>query len=74
MPKLYSGREIVKALKKAGFEIVGQKGSHIKLRGFRNGKLQTVIVPYHKIVAYGTFSSILNQSSMTKVEFEKFLK
>lgn len=74
MPKLYSGREIVKTLRRAGFEIVGQKGSHIKLRGFWNGKLQTVIVPYHKEVAYGTFSSILNQSSLTKTEFEKFLK
>jgi len=74
MPKLYSGRDIVKTLKKAGFEIVGQKGSHIKLRGFWNAKLQTVIVPYHKEVAYGTFSSILSQSSMTKSEFEKFVK
>lgn len=49
MPKLYLGREIVKVLERAGFEIVGQKGSHIKLRGFWNGKLQTVIVPYHDV-------------------------
>ncbi|NCN06903.1 MAG: type II toxin-antitoxin system HicA family toxin [Candidatus Pacebacteria bacterium] len=38
---------------------VSQKGSHIKLRGVRDGKLQTVIVPNHKQIAAGTLSSIL---------------
>lgn len=70
MPKLYSAREIIKILQKAGFEIISQKGSHIKLRGIQNGKLQTVIVPNHKEIARGTFSSILNQANMTKKEFE----
>ncbi|HEC76565.1 MAG TPA: addiction module toxin, HicA family, partial [Thermoplasmatales archaeon] len=34
MPKLpiVSGRKIVKALQKAGFEIVGRRGSHIRLK------------------------------------------
>ena len=58
MPKLYSGREIVNTLKRAGFEVVGQKGSHIKLRGFWNAKLQTVIVPYHKEVALDIYPLI----------------
>lgn len=74
MPKFYSGQQIVKALKRAGFYQVSQKGSHIKLRGFWNEKLQTVVVPNHKQVAYGTFQSILNQASMTKGEFERFVK
>ena len=73
MPKLYSGREVLRALKKAGFAIVSQKGSHIKLRGIRDGKLHTVIVPYHKQIAFGTFMSILSQASMAKKEFEQFL-
>ena len=73
MPKLYSAREILSVLKHAGFEIVSQKGSHIKLRGIKEGKLRTVIVPNHKEIAKGTFSSILLQSEMTKKEFEAFL-
>ncbi len=72
MPKLYSAREVLKALKRAGFTIVSQEGSHIKLRGIREGKLQTVIVPNHKEVARGTFSSILLQANMTRKEFESF--
>lgn len=72
MPKLYSGREVVKILRKAGFEIVSQKGSHIKLRGIISGKLQTVIVPDHKEIAKGTFTSIIAQANLTKQEFESF--
>lgn len=74
MPKLYSARDVIKALKRAGFVKVSQKGSHIKFRGVWNGKLQTVIVPDHKQIAFGTFRSILSQASMTENEFQNYLK
>jgi len=74
MPKLYSSKVTVKTFQRAGFGKVGQKGSHLKMRGFWNGKLQTMIIPMHKEIAYGTFQSILNQSGMSKSEFEEFLK
>ena len=73
MPKLYSAKVVIKAFKRADFAIVSQKGSHIKLRGVREGKLQTVIVPNHKEIARGTMESILKQASMTKSEFEEYL-
>lgn len=71
MPKLYSAREVVVRLKRLGFAIVSQKGSHIKLRGIRDGKLQTAIVPNHKEVAMGTLSSILKQANVTKKELDE---
>lgn len=71
MPKLYSAREIVHRLKRLGFVLVSQKGSHMKLRGMRNGKLQTAIVPSHKEVALGTLSSILKQADVTKKELDE---
>ena len=74
MPKLYTARIIIAALEKAGFSIVSQKGSHIKLINKEKSKIYTVIVPFHKDVAAGTFSSILRQAGMTKEEFKKFLK
>jgi len=61
-------------LERAGFWVVSQKGSHVKLRGIKNGKLQTVIVPNHKEVALGTFRSILSQASLTLDEFEGYLR
>ena len=70
MPKLYSGQKIIKNLGRAGFWQVSQRGSHIKLKGIRHGKLRTVIVPNHKEVALGTFRSILSQAEMTLDEFE----
>lgn len=74
MPKLYSARQVLKALKKAEFNKMSQKGSHIKLRGIWHGKLQTVIVPDHKEIAWGTFQSILKQAGMDLKEFERFVK
>lgn len=68
MSRLYSGQKIIKALKRLGFYIVSTKGSHVKLRGIRKEKLQTVIVPKHKEVAMGTMRSILKQAAM---EFEE---
>ncbi|MBI2036369.1 type II toxin-antitoxin system HicA family toxin [Candidatus Microgenomates bacterium] len=73
MPKLYSGPKIIKAFMRAGFYIASTKGSHVKLRGIRFGKLQTVIVPKHKEVAFGTFQSILKQGAMEFEEFKSFV-
>ncbi|MBU3979521.1 type II toxin-antitoxin system HicA family toxin [Patescibacteria group bacterium] len=73
MSKLYSGEKIIKALVRAGFYIVSTKGSHVKLRGIRYGKLQTVIVPKHKEVALGTMKSILKQAAMEIEELQEYL-
>jgi len=74
MPKLYPARVILAALQRAGFIIVSQKGSHIKLYKRQGDKPLTVIVPNHKEIAIGTFNSILHQAEMTKKELEKFIK
>lgn len=73
MPDLYSARSVLKALQKAGFKKVSQKGSHIKLRGVSKGKILTVIVPNHTSIARGTFASILRQANMTKDVFKSNL-
>ena len=63
MPKLpvLAGRDVVSALQRLGFEQIGQKGSHIKLR---RGSL-TVIVPNHREVRRGTLSTILKMASLS---------
>lgn len=74
MPKLYSARVILSALQRAGFNLISQKGSHIKLYKRNGNKVFTVIVPNHKEIAIGTFGSILRQSGITRKELEKFIK
>ena len=65
-----SGTEVVRALQRIGFEISGQRGSHVKLR--RAGS--TVIVPLHRELAMGTLRSIIRQSGMTLEEFVELLQ
>ncbi|MDO8340537.1 MAG: type II toxin-antitoxin system HicA family toxin [Candidatus Woesebacteria bacterium] len=74
MPRLYSSRETIKAFKRAGFIKISQRGSHLKMKGLWNGKFQTIIIPIHKQIAFGTFQSVLNQANMSKLEFDQFLK
>lgn len=63
----YSGREVIAALAKAGFEQISQRGSHMKLRS-ADGR--TVIVSGHREIARGTMRSILRQAGLTAEEFE----
>ncbi|OGE71299.1 hypothetical protein A2617_04540 [Candidatus Daviesbacteria bacterium RIFOXYD1_FULL_41_10] len=74
MPKLYSARIILSALQRAGFTIISQRGSHVKLYKKTGTKIFTVIVPNHKEIALGTFGSILRQAGMNKKELEKFIR
>lgn len=57
----WSSDDVLKALRNAGFERVGQKGSHVKLR--RAGR--TVIVPHpRKGLPRGTLASIARQAGI----------
>lgn len=64
MPKLpvLSGRELIRLLQKAGFEVVRQKGSHVSLA---KGEFRTV-VPLHDKLARGTLRDILNQWGLSR--------
>ena len=71
MPQLpvLSGRKIVKALGKAGWEVARQRGSHIILT--KPGSIATLSVPDHKEVARGTLRSIIRSAGLTVEEFLK---
>ncbi len=64
--KPYSYRQVIKTLSKFGFQVIRQRGSHIVLKGFCNGKDRTVVVPKHKEIAIGT----LLEASYFKQEFQ----
>jgi predicted RNA binding protein YcfA (HicA-like mRNA interferase family) len=67
MPKLppLSGREIIRALERLGFEQAAQRGSHVKLR--RAGL--SCVVPLHKEVKRGTLAGIIRQAQVETDEF-----
>ena len=58
-----TSKELVKKLKKHGFEIVSQNGSHVKLYNKKTNK--TLIVPYHsKDLKKGLEHAILKQAGL----------
>lgn len=69
--KVLSGKEVIKRLSKKGFRVVSQKGSHIKLKKDKNGKVLIVTVPTHKELTIGVLLNILKQAEMTKEELLK---
>lgn len=63
-----SGRELIKALAKIGFTVVGRRGSHIRLKR-KDGKTLIVIVPDHNELTRGTLKSVLRQANLSREEF-----
>lgn len=58
-----TSQEMIKLLKKNGFEQISQNGSHVKLKNFETGR--TVIVPYHsKDLKKGMEQALLKQAGL----------
>ncbi len=69
-----SGSVVVKNLQKIGFEIVSQKGSHVRLKKKTSTETRIVIVPLHSELTPGTLLSIIRQSGLKKDEFIELIK
>ena len=68
-----SGAELVRALRKAGFVVLRQKGSHVSMeKKDATGHWRT-IVPMHREIARGTLHDILKQTGLTRDELSKLL-
>jgi predicted RNA binding protein YcfA (HicA-like mRNA interferase family) len=59
LPREISGEELAKLLKKYGYEITRQTGSHIRLTTTAKGE-HHITIPAHKYLKIGTLSGILN--------------
>ncbi len=73
MPSLstLSGREVVKAFAKNGWQMVRQRGSHMIL--VKDGHMATLSVPDCREVAKGTLRSLIRSSGRTVEEFVALL-
>lgn len=70
---ILSAHEVIKTLESAGFKVVSQKGSHIKMKKKKNNVTSVVIIPNHDEIATGTLKSIIRQSKLTPEEFISML-
>lgn len=62
MPQI-SGEAIVALLRRLGYEIARQRGSHIQLRKTTGSGEHRITVPLHKTIAKGTLNDILSRVS-----------
>jgi len=75
---IVSGKRLIQFLKGLGYEVIRQKGSHVRLRKRTKIGTHNITVPYHKEIAMGTLNDILTQvalwNNISKEELVKRLK
>jgi predicted RNA binding protein YcfA (HicA-like mRNA interferase family) len=69
LPRDLSGNDVVKALRRLGFEFSRQTGSHAIMR---KGP-RTVVVPQHKAIKPGTLKGVLEQAGVSPEELQQNL-
>lgn len=64
IPRDVSSKQLIKALKKLGYEITRQKGSHIRLTLNLQENIHHITIPDHNPIKIGTLNNILNELSI----------
>ena len=65
--------QAVRALQRAGFVVVRQRGSHVRLQKHLYNEVLKIIVPAHKPIKRSTLAHILKQSRLSTEEFTALL-
>jgi len=74
LPRI-TGRELIKALQKAGFEVSRQKGSHVQMIKWFGDQKTTFPVPVHagKVLKPGTLKGILRLAGIAPEKLYELL-
>ena len=69
---LLEAKELIRVLKKMGFEVIRQRGSHVYLK---NSDGRSTVVPMHsgREIGRGLLKRILNEIEISREEFLKFV-
>ena len=65
--------KVVRALQRAGWIIVRQRGSHLRLQRRTAEETLKLIIPAHRPVKRSTLAHILKQAGLTVEELQKLL-
>ena len=70
-----SGKTPLKLLCKIGYEVLQQKGSHVRLRKSSEAGEHNITVPLHEEIAKGTLADILSKVSLwNSISKEKLIE
>jgi predicted RNA binding protein YcfA (HicA-like mRNA interferase family) len=74
IPRDISGQELARVLRKYGYKITRQTGSHIRLTSLFKGE-HHITIPRHQSLKVGTLNNILNDISIyLKIKKEELIK
>ncbi len=71
LPTDLSGKQVRRALERAGFLFDRQRGSHMVF--YREEPYASVVVPDHKAIRVGTLRNILRQAGLSLEDFLELL-
>ena len=71
MSRTFSGREVIKALRRIGFVVDHQRGSHVFLHNLE--KNISVVVPTHKELRKGTLHAIVKKARITLEQLKELM-
>ena len=66
-----SYREVIRALRRDGWVVVRQKGSHIRLQKHTPTETLKLTVPAHSPIKRSTLAHILKQAGLSVEQFKK---
>lgn len=68
-----SGRDVVAALQRLGYQIARQRGSHMRLRHPSDPRRKPTTVPDHRELKPGTLHAILRDANLSVEELRALL-
>ena len=71
MKRIFSGKEVIKALRRIGFIVDHQRGSHTFMHNLERNI--SVIVPMHKEIKKGTLHNILRKVGISLKELNDLI-
>ncbi len=76
MPKLpsISAKEAIKAFEKIDYQVIRQRGSHIRMRHKTDANKQPITIPNHKILGKGLLRKLLRDTELTIEYFLELIK
>lgn len=75
-PKLpsVSGRKVITVFEIIGYQVVRQKGSHIRLRDEQNPDHKPLTIPDHKTLKPGLLRMLIRNAGLSVEDFVKLLQ
>jgi predicted RNA binding protein YcfA (HicA-like mRNA interferase family) len=65
--------QVIRALRRDGWVVVRQRGSHIRLQKHTPDETLKIIVPAHRPIKRSTLAHILKQARLTVEDFDRLL-